>query len=206
MEKNIQEKKEIFQPKLYLILLITLGIVIIFEAVSIVNLLNTKEKLSPTSSGVSKVVSQPEVKKGTMRIILEENQKIIPNQNLKAKIVFDSPTEEIGGADAILTFDPELVSITDLSGNKKIFQQIIINTKKQKEGQIKITAYQPLETLLGEQTLAFLTLRLLKNQPTVLEIEFLGADVVTDSNLVSQKNQRDILGKTQSLNLIPKSN
>ena len=178
------EKKEKFQlSKVYFIPVLALGLIIIFESISIIDTLKVKEKLSQIPAVTRKIISQPtEVKKGTMGITLEENQKIIPNQNLKAKISFNSPVEEVGGVDVILTFDPKLISIIDISGNKKIFQQIIINTQKQKEGQIKITAYQPLSPLLGERVLAFLTLRLLKNQPTVLEIEFLGADVVTDSN------------------------
>jgi hypothetical protein len=48
-----------------------------------------------------------------------------------------------------------------------------------------------------------LTLRLLEKQPATLELEFLGPDVVTDSNLVSQKTQKDILGKVQGLKLNP---
>jgi len=200
-EKNITDKKEVLQPKVYLILLIILGIVIIFEAVSIVNTLNTKEKLSQTLPETPKLISQPKVEKGTMKITLEEDQEILPNKNLKARILFNSPQEAIAGVDAILTFDPKLISIVDLSGNKEVFSQIVINNQKQKEGRIKITAYQPTKILLGEQLLASLTFRLLENKPANLEIEFLGPEVATDSNLVSQKTQKDILSKVESLKL-----
>jgi len=196
-----KERKKLSQ--IYFILLLTLGVVIIFESVIIVNTLRIREALLQVSPPIQKIIPQPEVKKGKMEIVLEENQKIIPSQNLKAKIIFDSQDELVGGVDAILSFDPKAISIVNVSGNKEIFNQIIINTQKQKEGKIRITAYQPKKNLLQEEALAFLTFRLLKKQSAKLELEFMGPDVITDSNLVSQKSQKDILGKVQSLNLIP---
>lgn len=198
----MKEQKTTQHSKIYFILLLTLGMVIIFESVLIINTLGLGEKL-PSFPVIKKIIPPVEVKKGTMKIILEENQKVAPNKNLKAKIVFDSPDEQIGGADVILNFDPKAISIVNISGNKEIFGQIIINTQKQKDGRIKITAYSPTKTLVEEQVLGSLTLRLLEKQPATLELEFLGPDVVTDSNLVSQKTQKDILGKVQGLKLNP---
>lgn len=189
------------QPsKVYFILLLTLGIVIIFESISIINTLRLTESL-PQLPVIKKIIPPTETKKGTMEIKLEENQVVVVNKDLKAKLEFNSPEEEIAGVDAILTFDPKAVSIVNISGNNQIFNQIIINTQKQKEGRVKITAYQPKKELRNSQVFAFLTLRLLQNQPATLGIEFLGPDVVTDSNLVSQQTQKDILSKVQSLKL-----
>jgi len=200
MKKNKQDKKDCLQSKSHLIPLIILGIVVIFEAVFIVNTLNTKEKLSQPSE-TFKTTSQPKVEKETMKIVLEEDQKILLNKNLRARIIFNSPQEAIAGVDAILTFDPKLISIIDLSGNREIFSQIIINDQKQKEGKIKITAYQPSQVLKGEKTLAYLTFKLLEKSPASIEIKFLGPGVVTDSNLVSQTTQKDILTRVENLNL-----
>jgi len=188
--------------KIYFILLLTLGVIIIFESVLVINSITFGEKL-PQIPAVKKTIPPVETKKGTMKVILEENQKVALNKDLKAKIVFDSPDEQIGGVDAILNFDQKAISIVNISGNKEIFNQIIINTQKQKEGRINITAYSPIKTLVGEQVLGSLALRLLREQPATLGIEFLGPDVVTDSNLVSQKTQKDVLSKVQSLKLIP---
>lgn len=197
------KKEEKKLSKIYFIILLTLGLVIIFESVTIVNTLKIRESLLQFSPAILKATPQFEIKKGKMEILLEENQKITPHQNLKAKIIFDPQGEPVGGIDAILSFDPKILSIINISPNKEIFSQIIINNQKQKEGRIKITAYQPTKNLTQEEKLASITFRLLQNQSTRLELEFLGTDVVTDSNLVSQKSQKDILGKVTSLNLLP---
>jgi len=210
MKKNQKESKEILPLNLYFILLLILGLVIIFEAVSVANILGIKQRLSQISQ-TSKIIPKPvevrppEIKKGIMKITLEKNQKIIPKTNLYAQIIFNSFQEPIGGIDAILTFDPKLVSVVNITENKEIFGQIIINKQKEKEGVIKITAYQPTKTLQEEQTLALLTLRLLENKPAVLKIDFKGPDVVTDSNLVSQETQKDILRSVQFLSLTPEN-
>jgi len=198
----MKKQKTAQHSKIYFILLLALGMVIIFESILIINALKFGEKL-PQLPVVKKIIPPVEVKKGAMEIILEENQKVILGKDIRAKIVFNSPEEAIAGVDAILTFDPKLISIVNISENKEIFSQIIVNTQKQKEGRIKITAYSPIKTLVGEQVLGSLALRLLDKQPATLGIEFLGPDVVTDSNLVSQKTQKDILSKVQSLKLIP---
>jgi hypothetical protein len=54
---------------------------------------------------------------------------------------------------------------------------------------------------MGEETLASLTFQLLKETPTSIKIKFLGPEVVTDSNLVSQTTQKDILREVENLNL-----
>lgn len=200
MKKQIKAQ----YPKIYFVLLLILGIVIIFESVLIVKTLRFREKtpqLQPPI--VKKIIPTIEAKKGSMKVLLEENQKVISNKDLKAKIVFDSQDEQIGGVDAILVFDPKAISVVNISGNKEIFEQIIVNTQKQKEGEIKITAYQPKKEIRNAQVLASLTLRLLQNKPASLKIKFLGPDVSTDSNLIAQKTQKDILENTQSINLIP---
>ena len=199
----MNKQKTTQHSKIYFILLLTLGLVIILESVWAVNTLKVKEKLSQTPPPIQKIIPSPEVKRGTMEIVLEENQKVVPGKDIKAKLIFNSPDQPVAGVDAILTFDPKAISLVKVSGNSEIFNQIITNTQKQKEGRIKITAYQPKEDNVGTQVLASLTLRLLENKPATLGIEFLGPDVVTDSNLVSQKTQKDILGKVQSLNLVP---
>jgi hypothetical protein len=201
MNKMKQETKKLSQ--IYFIILLALGLVIIFESVTIVNTLKIRESLLKVSPIIPKIAPPIETKRGKMEILLEENQKIIPYQNLKAKIIFDSKGEPVGGIDAILSFDPKAISIVNISLNREIFSQIVINNQKQEEGRIKITAYQPTKNLTQEEKLASITFRLLQKQPTTLGLEFLGTDVVTDSNLVSQKSQKDILGSVKSLNLSP---
>jgi len=209
---NKTEKKDSTQVSsnnLYLILLLALGLLIIFESVSIVsNKLGSREKQIPNQPPlINKEESSPqktveeEKAKATMSIVLDDNQKAASGRNIRAKVIFNSPREAVAGADAILTFDPKLVSITDIQGNKKIFGQIIINNQKQSEGRVKITAYQPIKTLTGEQELAFLTLHLLENRKATLAVEFLGMEASTDSNLISQESEKDILEEAQSLEL-----
>jgi hypothetical protein len=203
MEKN---KKILPFSSLYFILLLGLGLVIIFESIFIVNSLSAigkKTRLSTTGKPPTPLSPQTEIKEGVIKITLKENQKIVPNKDIDAIISFNSPKEAIAGVDVILNFDPKLISFENISENKKIFDQIIVNTQKQKEGRIKITAYQPKSILKGEQVLANLTFKLLEKNQAGIKIEFLGPDVVTDSNLVSQANQKDILGKVESLILIP---
>lgn len=195
--------------KIYFILLLFLGLIIIWESVLIVNNLLIKERsvqLPEAIPTITTVISKstPEAKRGIIKISLEENQQIVPNATIKAKVELISPDEEIGGADVILIFDPRVISLEKITGNNEIFDQIVVNNQKQKEGRVKITAYQPKIEIKETQTLAFVTFRLLENKPTSLGIEFLGPDAVTDSNLVSQKTQKDILGEVQPLTLILK--
>jgi hypothetical protein len=202
MENQIKQNREILPPTIYFLLVVFLGLVIIFEAVSLINVLSVKQKVS-TSSTYNPVTYQPEkqTEKGIIKIVLEENQKIIPQKNLKAKIIFNSYDQSVGGVDLILNFNPKLVSVVDVSSNKDIFKQIIVNTQKQKEGEIKITAYQPIKVLKGEQNFAFLTFQVLKESPASIKIKFLGENVVTDSNLVSLLTQKDILTEVEDLDL-----
>jgi hypothetical protein len=205
MKNQIKQRIEILHPKIYFMLVLILGLVIIFEAISLINVLSIKQKIFAGINSTP-VIYQPEkkpekTKEGIIKIVLEENQKIVPQQNLKAKIIFNSYDQLVAGVDLILNFDPKLISIIDASGNRNIFKQIIINTQKQKEGEIKITAYQPNQILKGEQIFAFLTFQILKEYPASIKIKFLGADVVTDSNLVSQTTQKDILSEVEGLNL-----
>lgn len=197
MNKMTKQKFNL-SPKIYFILLLGLALVIITESVLIVTSLKKGVYLP---SLTQKLTTGKEIKKGTMEIVLGENQKVTLNQNLKTSLVFDSLNEPVAGVDAIITFNPEIISVTGIVENKDLFGQIIINKQQQKQGRIKITAYQPKKVIQGKQTLATLTIRLLKNQPAVVGIEFLGPDRVTDSNLVSQTSQKDILSIAQPLKL-----
>lgn len=192
-------KKEISQNHFLLMLL--LALVVLVESVWIVGSLQKSTSLPTAPTMLQKII--PQTKKGIISLSLKEGQKVSVGQNLSAQISFNSPEEAAAGADIILTFDPQMISVTNIVGNKTVFEEIIANTQKQTTGKIKITAYSPTQTLLGEQILATLTIRLLKNQPATLGLEFLGPDVVTDCNLVAQKTHKDILGKVQTLRLIP---
>jgi len=207
MENQEGESKRILPEKLHFILLLIFGIVVIFESVYLISVL---KKTRNTSSEVKNpppllITAPPLRNKGKMGIVLEDNETVVAGENLKAKIVFDSPDEPVGGIDLIVDFDPRLVSIIDFSNNNDIFRQIIINTQKQKGGEIKITAYQPTKILKGENILSSLTFKLLENKPTVIKIRFLGPEVVTDSNLISQSTQKDILESVEDLIITPKN-
>lgn len=191
--------KEISQNHFLLILL--LALVVLVESIWIVGSLQKPTGLPTTATMIEKII--PQNKKGIISAVLKEGELVKVGRNLSAQIVFESPDEAVTGADVTLTFDPQLISISNLSRNKQVFEDIIINTQKQKSGRIRITAYSPVKPLIGSQILASLNLQLLKNQPATLGIEFLGEDVVTDSNLISRATLKDILGKTQPLRLIP---
>jgi len=202
-----KQTKEILPSQVYFLVMLFLGLVIIFETISLINVLSLKKYVSQsTTPNLPRVISPPvetqeTFNRGSIKLVLEENQKVTPKRNLKAKIIFNSYEEPVGGVDLILNFDPNLVSITDIVGNKDIFKQIIINTQKEKEGEIKITAYQPTKILRGEENLGYLTFQLLGNSPTSIKIKFLGLGVVTDSNIVSQTTQKDILREVENLDL-----
>ena len=204
MKERLKKPREISLNKMHFLFMLILGLLIIFEAVSLVNILNVKQKLSTSPKfNLSSLVTQQEKNKegGIIKVVLEENQKVVPKKTLKAKIAFNSYEEPIGGVDIILIFDPKLISIADISGNRNIFKQIIINTQKQKEGEIKITAYQPTQILKGEAILASLSFQLLEKTPTSIAVKFLRPGEIIDSNLVSQTTQKDILEKIENLNL-----
>jgi len=206
MKKQTKQSRKILPSTIYFLFVLVLGMVIIFETVSLINILSIKQKIPTSTTSLSPASYQPEIqpektKRGLIKIVLEENQKIIPKKNLKAKIIFNSYEEPVGGVDLILTFNPNLISFVDVVGDKDSFEQIIVNIQKQEEGEIKITAYQPKQVLKGEKNLAFLTFKLLENHPTSIKIKFLGPGIVTDSNLVSQITQKDILEEVRDLDL-----
>lgn len=185
--------------KIYLLLVITLGLFVLVESVVIVNHLQ-KVKMPVRLPSGERLVSTLELKKGTLAIIPKEEPSQL-REDFIAQLIINSLDESIIGVDVILNFDPEILKVVKISPNQDLFEQITVNQKQQTEGRIKITAYLPKEELTGEYLFSFLTLRLLKDQPTDLEIEFIGPDRVTDSNLISQKTQKDILGDVQSLSI-----
>lgn len=187
----------------FFFLLVVLAIVIILEAVVVVYK-TKREKVTPLPKVIKNVI--PGIKaKGNLQFTLDADQVIKPNQNIKAQLTFESPNEPVAGVDAVLTFNPQLISVVGITGNKDLFEQIIVNRQEIQTGRIIITAYMPKKTILGKYTLAYFTVKLLKDQPAVLDIEFLGPDRVTDSNIVSQKTQLDILGSVLSLKLTPET-
>lgn len=128
---------------------------------------------------------------GTLSLVLVNQTQV--------KLVFNSPKIPIGGVDAILLFNPKVLKITKITSDKTIFSQLVINDKQASVGRIKITAYYPQRQLTGTQTVAVLDLQFLQKIPTSLSLEFKGLQQTIDSNLVSQIDQRDILGKVTPL-------
>jgi len=204
MEKNYYLNKNNF---LVFIIFITLSIVIFTQAVLIF-----KEGVPSKNNYRNQVTPAPKVfyppisdnNRATLSLKIK-NQKIVTNKDIKGEINFTSPLEEIAGIDVILKFDPKLIMIKNFQGNQEIFQNIIINNQKQKEGKIKITAYQKKGNTQNknEELLGYLTFQLLEPQPTSIEIEFNGPGIVTDSNLISEKSKKDLLEKVYSLNVLP---
>lgn len=201
----MESNKTTPQNKNFFLVLIVLAVVVILEVIVVVAKLK-EEKVSDLPKAVKNVLPTTKSKKGSLEFVLDPGQVIKVGQDVKAQLFFESPEEPIAGVDTILTFDPQLMSVVDITGNKDLFEQLIVNRQEQQTGRLKITAYLPKKTLLGRYILANVVVRLLKNQPAVLDIEFLGPDRVTDSNLVSQKTQLDILGSVFSLKLTPKAN
>lgn len=102
------EKKELSKKPqsslIYLYLLIILTVIIIWESFYILN----KFKVLPQSKTFSpqefRDKDQYLPKNGKIKVVLEENQKIEINKDLRAKIIFESPDEAIGGLDVILFY------------------------------------------------------------------------------------------------------
>lgn len=189
--------------RFYFSLFLLLGTIIIFELVSLVNKLNLTKMFDKLSldRGSTFSISNSRTKGGIIKIVLASSQTVIPNRDIKAKIIFNSFQEPISGLDVILSFDPNLISLVDISGNKEIFQEILVNDRT--SGSLKITAYNPLKPLKGEQVLSFLTLRLLKNQTATINLKFEKEGETKDTNLISQITQNDILQEVEPLVLTP---
>jgi len=187
----------------YHVLVLLLASLILIESILITNNLTKRNRTTALPAIVPKPIISPERKEGSLALALMPEQTVQVNQDLKVQLSYDSPEEIIDGIEAILTFDPALISVSEITPNKKLFEQIIINNQEEKQGRITITAYMPSKPVKGKDSLADLTIRLLKNQETVLGIEFLGPDRITDSNMVSQLSQKDILDSVQSLTLTP---
>lgn len=187
------------QAKLTFVLLIALALVVIAESVYII------EQLTPRSflpQVVQRVVQPTKTPEGKMSLSLEEGQTAQVGVDLNAKLII-SAQEPIASADVILEFNPQLVAISRITGNKNMFEQILVNQQDEAEGKIKITAYLPKKTIEEEEILATITFRLLRDQPAEIKIGFAGANETTDSNLVSQASLKDILAQVESLQLKP---
>lgn len=185
----------------HFLLMLLLALVVLVESVWIVGSMQKSTGLPTATTMIEKII--PQTKKGVISAVLKEGELVQVGKNLSAQITFESPDEAVTGVDVTLTFDPELISVSNIVGNKQVFEDIIVNTQKQKSGRIRITAYSPVTNLVGNQILTSLNIKLLKNQSATLGIEFLGEEVGTDSNLFSKATLKDILGKTQPLRLIP---
>ncbi len=201
---KMDNEKTTPQNKNFFLILIILAVVIVLEIIVVISK-TREEKVSELPKAVKNVIPVAKGKKGSLEFALDSNQVVKAGQNVKAQLFFESPAEPIAGVDVVLTFDPQLISVVDIVGNKDLFEQLIVNHQEQQTGRLKITAYLPKKTLLGKYSLASFTVRPLKDQPAVLDIEFLGPDRITDSNLVSQKTQLDILGSVLSLKLTPET-
>lgn len=200
----MEDKNTMPANKFYFIVVLSLGLIVLVESVSLIGSLKKPQVSSLSTLPSVKTTITPKKQKGTLVIVLEEGQTPKVNQNLRALVIFNSDKEAIAGADAILTFDPDLVSITNLTGNPEVFEQVVINRQQSARGRIKIMAYMPKKTLLGQQTLAFLTFKLLKSEPAVISFEFLGPEKAGDSNLITQTSQKDILGSVTPWRFEPK--
>lgn len=187
------------KPKLTFVLLISLALIVIVESVYII------EQLTPSSilpGVIQRTVSPLKTPSGTMSLRLSEDQTVKVGAELDTQLML-TVEEPIASADVVLEFNPQLVSISRITGNKNLFEQILINQQKETEGIIKITAYLPKKTIKGEETLATISFQLLQNQPTEIKISYLGVDETIDSNLVSQATLTDILSQVENLELRP---
>lgn len=185
---------KVWLKKIQFILFLGLSLLVIVESLTIIEGLEKTSLILPLP-GSRQVKPLP----GSLKLVLEENQTVQPQQNLAAKIMFDGGGETVAGVDAVLTFDPKALALITLEGNPDLFEQILINRHQEDQGRLKITAYLPKKLIKDQATLAFLTFRLLKSESTVLGIEFRGVNTTQDSNLVSQKNNQDVLGRVASL-------
>lgn len=177
---------------IYFLVICLLTLVVVSESLVIVNLFPAKSS-QPASSTDQITASQS---MATMSVVWEKQPSL-------AKIVFDSPTIAISGADAILTFDPKLVKISKITPNADLFNQIFANRTQEAFGKIKLTAYLPKNPLIGQQTLATFNFELITKKPTVLGLEFTAPGLSADSNLVSWESQQDILSRVVPLKVEP---
>lgn len=191
---------------IYFLLVCLLGLVVLGESLIIINLVSQKPAAPvPESRPLVKVTPSPSktMGGGSMSLVLLDKGEVVVGKDLRAQLIFNSPSTPVGGVDAILTFDPKLIAVKTISPNTNLFVQIPVNRNLEKQGRIKITAYQPKKVLLGSSVLATLTLRLLKNEQGELALEFVGVGNKKDSNLISQTDPQDILKSVMSLSLEP---
>ncbi len=187
--------------KLNFVFLVILSLVVIVESIYIIYIIGRSTPagfLSEKDSG-EKITKIPG---GKINLILEKGQIVKAGINLNAQLKF-STGEPIVSTDVILEFNPQLIAISRITGNENIFEQILINQEKTTDGKIKITTYLPKKTIKGEEVLATINFRLLRQEPTEIKIAFLGVNHTTDSNLVSQATLTDILTEVESLQLKP---
>lgn len=194
---------------LYFLAICLLALVVMMESVSLLGYFPSRQKLTSVSRPPSEAIvpTQPKRLPGFMSIILAGEQKIIPNKTIKTQLIFASANTPIAGVDAIIRFDPKLVMVEQITPNKKVFDQILINRQQEKEGRIKITAYSPgeISQLIGPMTLAFMDLKLFKNAPTLVELEFEEVGNLGDSNLIPEGFPfEDLLGEVYPLFLEPR--
>lgn len=191
----------------YFLLVCLLTIIVLGESIVIFRLNGSKittntTKTTSVDKGTS-LISPTKNQNGSMSILLDANQTVTLGKTLNAKIIFTSSITPVGGVDAVLVFDPALVKIQKITQNKDIFGQFLVNANNETVGRIKITAYVPTKQLIGPQTLATLKIQLLKNTPAEVKLEFVTPGETKDSNLVSQVDNKDILGTVIPLRLVP---
>jgi len=184
---------------IYFLVICLLTLVVVSESLVIVNLFPSKTT-QPSTTTDQITASLPAGRQGqsmaTMSVVWEKQPSL-------AKIIFDSPTIAVSGADAILTFDPKLVKITKVTPNQDLFNQIFANRTQEASGKIKLTAYLPKKPLIGQQTLATFNFELITKKAAILGLEFTATGQSADSNLVSWESQQDILSRVVPLKVEP---
>lgn len=199
-----QGKKE--QNFIYFLLVCLLGLVIIGESLMIIKLLSQKTINTPPAEVVSTVTptSAPTNQTtGTMVMKLVGSSEVVVGKDLKALLVIDSYQTAVAGVDAIISFDPKLISVKTVTQNGDLFPTFMVNKQQEKQGRIKITAINSASPFKGMVELASIDFVLLKNSSAEVGIEFRGVGNTADSNLISAANQTDILSKVTPLVVEP---
>lgn len=185
-------KKEIAAFLLGLLIILGLGL-------GILTFLLQERKPATTTLASPTPTSRP----GKMAIKLVGQPKITVNQRLTAEIVFEATGQSLAGVDAVLLFDPKVISIAQLFPNQELFEQLPLNRQQEDQGVIKIAAFLPKKAVVGQQRLISFDFQLKEEKPTVLTLKFNGQGELGDSNLLDQTDQQDILGQVLPLRLEP---
>ncbi|NMB56424.1 hypothetical protein GYA19_00625 [Candidatus Beckwithbacteria bacterium] len=158
---------------------------------------NSTDKIGQTSDNNKKSQEETSKNNAVAKISFDATESAKLNQNLTAKLSFDTKDKTIAGFDLIINYDPQKWLITDnqLKVNPKSKFEILLNKVDTAKSQIKLSGVMTDSSFSGAIDIASFNLQPIATGELNLDFYFVKKGNESDTNLSSAENGDDLLAK-----------